>query len=311
VKLVTTLITGLLASAAMLTTADGSATEAPYCGEQGVWIQMLGSGGPELDDNRSAASYLVWLDERAILLVDPGPGSSLRFDEAGARFIDLDAVVFTSTQVDRTVDFPSFIAGSEQAGRTRPLPVLGPDGNASQLSTKELVERLIGPEGAYSILSKYLTFRNPGSYKITVRNIPAAGQRRWSKFGSKDLKLSSVPVHQSDIPSIAWRAEIAGLSIVFTGNFNNQKDVIAHFAKDVDALVVHFAIPENARGKARERHVVPSQIGRIAARANARMVILGYRTSRTLGRESTNRKVLDEHYAGPIVFANELECWGL
>lgn len=272
---------------------------------------MLGSGGPELDDNRSAASYIVWHDERAILLVDPGPGSSLRFDEAGARFVDLDAIVFTSTQADRTIDFPSFIAGSLQTGRAHPLPVLGPDGNESQLSTKELVERLIGPEGAYSDLSEYLTFGNPDGYKITTRNVPATGQRRWSRFGSKDLKLSSVPVNQNDIPSIAWRAEIAGLSIVFTGNFNNEKDVIAEFAKDVDALVVHFAIPENARGKVRRRHVVPSQIGRIAARANARMLILGYRTSRTLGRESANRKVIDEHYAGPIVFANELECWGL
>jgi ribonuclease BN (tRNA processing enzyme) len=189
--------------------------------------------------------------------------------------------------------------------------VLGPDGNERHLSTKELVDRLIGPEGAYRDLSHYLTFDNPNGYRVLGRNVPAAGQRRWARFGSKNLKLSSIPVNQNDIPSIAWRAEIAGFSIVFTGNFNNQKDVISGFARKADALIVHFAIPENARGKIRTRHVVPSQIGRIAARANARMLILGYRTSRTFGLESANRKVLDAHYSGPIVFANELECWGL
>ena len=285
--------------------------EEPYCGDEGVWIQTLGSGGEELNDRRAAASYLVWLDARALLLVDPGPGSSLRFDEAGAAFADLDAIVFTSLLAPRTTDFPSFVAGSRNADRVRPLTVLGPDGDDAYPSTREFVERLIGPGGAYAHLAGYLSFTSPGGYKINARSVPSMGQRRWAGFGTKDLRLSAVPVHHGDVPSLAWRAEIAGRSMVFTGNFNNRNDIVAGFAKDVDALVIHLAIPEFARGEVRERFVRPSQIGRIAQRANARMVFLGHRTTRTLGRESASRAALREHYGGPLVFANELECWGL
>ena len=289
----------------------GAQPREPFCGDEGVWVQTLGSGGEELNDRRSAASYLVWRDDRALLLVDPGPGSSLRFDEAGADFRDLDAIVFTNLLAPRTADFPGFVAGSRNADRVRPLTVLGPDGDDAYPSTREFVERLIGPGGAYSHLAGYLSFASPGGYKINARSVPATGQRRWARFGTKDLSLSAVPVHHGDVPSLAWRVEIAGQSIMFTGNFNNRNDIVAGFAKDVDALVIHLAIPDFARGEVRERFVRPSQIGRIAQRANARMVFLGYRTSRTLGRESASRAAIREHYGGPLVFANELECWGL
>ena len=296
---------------AFAATGADAQPEAPYCGDEGVWIQTLGSGGEELDDGRSAASYLVWLDTRALLLVDPGPGSSLRFDEAGAEFRDLDAIVFTNVLAQRTADFPGFVAGSRNADRVRPLAVLGPDGSDALPSTREFVERLIGPGGAYAHLAGYLSFSSPGGYKINPRSVPATGQRRWAAFGTKDMTLSSVPVHHGDVPSLAWRAEIAGQSVVFTGNFSNRNDVVAGFAKDADALVIHLAIPDFARGEARERFVRPSQIGRIAQRANVRMVFLGHRTSRTLGRESASRAAIEEHYGGPLVFANALECWGL
>ncbi|MCY3843218.1 MAG: MBL fold metallo-hydrolase [Acidobacteria bacterium] len=283
----------------------------PHCGEEGVWIQMLGSGGAELDDRRGAASYLVWLDARAVLLIDPGPGSSVRFDEAGAEFADLDAIVFTNLLAERTADFPGFVAGSFNAERVRPLTVLGPDGDGAYPSTREFVERLIGPGGAYAHLAGYLSFRSPGGYKINARSVPATGQRRWAGFGTKNLSLSAVPVHHGDVPSLAWRAEVAGHSLVFTGNFNNRNDIVADFARDADALVIHLAIPEFARGAVRERFVRPSQIGRIASRANVGSVYLGHRTTRTLGRESASRDALNEHYTGPLVFADELECWGL
>jgi len=56
-----------------------------YCGLEGNWIQILGSGGAELDDRRAGVSYIVWIDGKAKLLVDAGPGTAVRFDEAGAK----------------------------------------------------------------------------------------------------------------------------------------------------------------------------------------------------------------------------------
>jgi ribonuclease BN (tRNA processing enzyme) len=292
-------------------TEESPTDSTPYCGNTGVWIQILGGGGPELNDGMGAASYVLFADNHARLLVDTAPGASVAFDKAGARFADLEAIVFTHLHADHAADFPAFVKGSYFAGRETLLPVLGPDGAGPYPDTVAFVERLIGENGAFAYLSDFLTFKSSGGYKLSVRNVPAAGRREWSSFGSQILQLSAVPVHHGPVPALAWRAQIGGMTVVFTGDFNNQKDLLRGFAKDADALVIHHAVTEGARGEAVDLHVTPSEIGRIAAAANVRMVILGHRMTRTRGLESVSRQAIEAHYNGPLMFANDLECWGL
>jgi ribonuclease BN (tRNA processing enzyme) len=287
------------------------AEDGPYCGDEGVWIQILGSGGPEIDDRAMSSSYVVWLDGKARLIVDTAPGSAAAFDKAGGVFTDIDAIALTHLHVDHSADFPAFIKGSRFLDREEPLTVLGPAGNDSYPDTKTWVSRLIGPSGAYPYLADFLTYKSPGGYKIRPRNVPSTGQRRWSRFGSSNLRLASIPVKHGPVPAIAWRVEIGGLSVVFTGDFSNQKNTVAKFAKDADALVVSHAVPESARGAARDLHALPSQLGRVATQANVRMLILGHRMNRTRGRETQSREAIEAEYEGPVLFANDMECWGL
>ena len=286
------------------------ASEAPYCGDEGVWIQILGAGGPELHDGDAGPSYLLWIDNRARLLINAASGASARFDEAGAKFEDLDAILLSQLSVHHAVDFPAFIDGSRFHSRTRSLPVLGPEGG-SAIGLSTFVERLIGPNGAYPELADFLTVKSRGGYRLSVRGVPATGRRRWAQFGTEELQLAAIPVHHGNVPTLAWRVETQGLSAVFAGDFSNRKNVMAEFAADADALVVSHAEPEHARGEARDRHVTPSQIGRIADQAAARMLILGHRMNRTRGRESQSREAIEANYAGALIFADDLECWGL
>jgi ribonuclease BN (tRNA processing enzyme) len=235
----------------------------------------------------------------------------LRYDESGAEFSDLDAILLTHLHVSHSGDFPAFVEGSANAGRERPLPVFGPAGSDDYLDTESFIGRLIGPMGAYAYLADFLTYRSSGGYKVSPRNVPATGRRRWSRFGNEYLRLSAIPVQHGNVPTIAWRADIGDQSVVFAGDFNNAKGVISDFAKNADALVVSHAIPESARGDAREQYAPPSQIGKVAAAANVRMLILGHRTNRTRGLESMSRAAIEEHYTDPLIFANDLECWGL
>lgn len=281
----------------------------PYCGNEGVWVQILGSGGPELDDRSAGASYVVFADNRARLLVDMAPGSSVNFDDAGASFADLDAAVFTKLLADHASDFPAYIAGSYFSGRERPLPLFGPDGSDRFPGTRTFAERLIGEEGAFPYLSEYLSFRG-ASYRLSIREIAATGRQRWAGFGSDEFQLSAIPVHHGGVPGLAWRADFADTAIVFTGDFSNQKDVIAEFAEGAEVLVIHHAIPESARGEDLDLHVRPSDIGRIADRAGVSTVILGQRMQRTRGVETLTRQAITEHFDGSLIFANEQECWG-
>ncbi|MYF28045.1 MAG: MBL fold metallo-hydrolase [Gammaproteobacteria bacterium] len=294
----------------MLLPMVSSAQDAAYCGDEGVWLQILGSGGSDITDQRSAASYVVWHGEHARLMVDTGSGSALRFDEAGADFADLDAIVYTRLQAYNTVDLPSLLEGSLRSGRERVLPVLGPaDPNGE--STSAFIDRLIGPEGAYPYLSRFLGVDSPGGFRISVRDVMAIGTRRWAEFGTDNLKLAAIPVHHGGLPALAWRVEIDDYSVVFAGGFSNQKGTVAKFAEEADALVVHHAISESARGRIRDLYSRPSELGRIATDAKVRMLVLGHRTTRTLGMETINTGAIREQYTGPLIFGDELECWGL
>jgi hypothetical protein len=81
----------------------GSRTGAQVgCGPSGVALQVLGSGGPELQDKRASTSYLVWRNGVPRVLVDSGGGSALRFGESGATMSDLDVILLTHLHVDHS-----------------------------------------------------------------------------------------------------------------------------------------------------------------------------------------------------------------
>lgn len=314
IRLTQLLVASMFACTASPTFAANTDSKGNYCGMEGNWIQILGSGGAELDDRRAGVSYIVWMDGKAKLLVDAGPGTTVRFDESGAKLEDLDAVIFTQMQAAHSADLIDFIAGAQLGRRERPLPVYGPAGNDVMPSTSEVVNRLIGPGGAYPLLADFLTYKT-GGFRVKAHNVGATGKRPGTRFTNEHMRLSTVPVNHGPIPALAWRVQLTraegNQSIVFTGDFNNRKNLIPEFAKDSDALVVSHTIPEVARGAARDLHLLPSQIGRIAKQANVRMVILGQRMNRTRGRESQTREAIESNYEGPLLYANELECWGL
>ena len=140
------------------------------CGDTGVWVQILGAGGPEIDDRQGGPSYLVWNDGKARLLVDTGPGASVAFDQAEANFADLQAIAFTHLHVDHSADFPGFIKGSYFLDRTEPLIVLGPDSNNPDYpDTETFINRLIGPDGAYAYLKDFLTYKSSGGYRVRAQ----------------------------------------------------------------------------------------------------------------------------------------------
>src|SRR5215472_5663667 len=103
--------------------ATAAAAAGTTCSGRGVEVQVLGSGGPEVEDKRASSSYLVWQDHRARILIDSGGGSALRFGQAGAHVAQLDAILFTHLHVDHSADFPALIKSSYFAERTPPLPV--------------------------------------------------------------------------------------------------------------------------------------------------------------------------------------------
>src|SRR5215472_10650141 len=163
---------------------------AQSCGAQGVAVQVLGSGGPELQDKRGSSSYLLWEDGQAKAVIDAGGGSALRFGESGAQMSQLDVLLFTHFHVDHSGDFSALIKSSWFEDRKRPLPIYGPPGNDFMPSTTEFVDDFFGDRGAYRYLSELLVPNEQGSYKLQPHNV-VAGSTPVDVFRSSDLSASA------------------------------------------------------------------------------------------------------------------------
>ncbi len=288
-----------------------SSAGAQSCGSQGVAVQVLGSGGPELQDKRASSSYLVWENGQARVLVDAGGGSALRFGESGAQMSQLDVILFTHFHVDHSGDFPVLIKSSWFEDRKRPLPIYGPLGNDFMPSTTEFVSDLFGDRrGVYRYLSELLVPGEQGSYRMQPHNV-AGSVNPVTAFRSGDLAVSSVRVIHGAVPALAWRIEIAGKRIVFSGDTNGNGEALARLAADADLFVAHNAVPEGVTGVERNLHMPPSVIGQIAADAKVKHLVLSHRMLRTLGKEDQTLSEIKKRFSGPVEFANDLDCFSL
>lgn len=279
----------------------------PACGEDGLWLQVLGSGGPELDDGRSSSGYLVWHDGKASVLVDLGSGSMARFEQAGARVTDLDAVLLSHFHADHSNDLAALVKGSWFTPRSRDLPLYGPSGNERMPGAEEFVQALLGPAGAWRYLSGYLD--GSENYRLSVHQLPALGTAQAEFTLGPDLALAAVPVHHGPLPALAWRVRAAGAVIAFSGDMSGRNGTLPTLAREADILVAHHAIPEGAGDSARALHMPPSVIGHIAAEARVRQLVLSHRMNRSLGREEETLALIRKSYDGPVHFADDLQCF--
>jgi ribonuclease BN (tRNA processing enzyme) len=274
-------------------------------------VQVLGSGGPELKDKRASSSYLIWDNGHARVIVDAGGGSALRFGESGAQMSDVDVMLFSHFHIDHSGDFPALVFSSWFGNRTRPLPVYGPPGNEYMPSTTEFVHDLFSdPHGAWRYLSEMVDPGQTDSYKLQPHDV-VAGSTPLVVLRNGDMALYAVRVIHGAFPALAWRVQMGGKRIVFSGDTNGDGDGLTQLALNADLFVAHNAVPEGATGVERRLHMPPSVIGVTAANAHVRQLVLSHRMLRTLGSEKENqtREEIRLHYGGPLALSNDLDCY--
>ncbi len=315
------LIAACLTLSCLAALADEGGPETTVtCDSPGIHLQVLGSGGPELQDRRASSSYLVWIDGNARVLVDIGGGAALRFGESGAVVADLDVILLTHLHADHTSDLPALVKSSWFEQRTRPLPIYGPTGNRIMPSTVAFVRALFdSTRGAYRYLGPFLSPLSEETYKLEPHNVRdrqskfvperRRGDNVVEVFRNDRIIVRGIRVAHGQIPAIAWRIEAKGKAIVFGGDMNGTSGNLEKLARGAALLVAHNAVPEGASGVGRELHMPPSVIGRIARDAGVKDLVLSHRMLRTLGKEDETREEIRKKYAGPITFANDLDCF--
>ena len=284
---------------------SASAVAEDTCGN--VSLQILGEGGPEINDGLASSSYLVWVNKKARVLVDAGGGSSLNFEKSMADFNDLSVILFTHLHVDHTAALAVYLKAGYFTNRQNNLPLYGPDEGGDFPSTENFVKALISDKQAsvYPYLSDNLYQQSTTDFLLLPRTVKA-DKKVWLEKINDELIIKAIAVEHGPVPALAWRVEVAGCSITFSGDMNGSTDHLTELAHNTDILLAHNAISQQANSYAKKLHMTPLKIGEIAAASAAKKLVLSHFMLRTLDIKRQSRELIRQSYQGEIIEAKAL-----
>jgi ribonuclease Z len=268
-------------------------------------IVLLGTGCPQCDPARRGPSNLV--RARGLqFLVDCGSGVTQRLVEAGGRGADIDALFLTHLHTDHVVDFYQLVISSWHQGRARSQRVFGPPG------TKAFVEgtmALFEPERRLRIAHEQRG--SVAAFEIeTVEIAPG------TVFDEGGVRVTAVAVAHAPVRhAFGFVFEADDCKAVFSGDTAFCPALI-EAARDADVLVHECFVHRELQPVPGVRtaatvaavasyHTRSDEVGRVAAQANAKLLVLNHFVPTRFDRNA----VLDEvayDYAGPIAVGEDL-----
>ena len=172
-----------------LTTGAASAWAA--CGDSGVSLQVLGSGGP-LGAGRASAGYLVWVDGESRVMVDAGGGTFVRFHQAGATLADLDLLALSHFHPDHASDLPALLWP-----RGADLLVAGPSGSPGFPSLDDFLGGLFGPDGVFRILN--------GRVTLDAVTVDVGADAPTAVLTEGQVRVRGLGVPHGSVPAVGYR----------------------------------------------------------------------------------------------------------
>jgi ribonuclease BN (tRNA processing enzyme) len=264
-----------------------------------VSVQILGSGGPELD-NRASSGYIVWMDGKSRILVDCGGGTALNFFKSGGQIEDLDAILLTHNHIDHTNDLSVFMKAGFFTNRTKPLSIYGASGSLAFPPVDTFIKRLLGENGAYAYMSDTLT-SNSSSFQI----IPYVLSQKNNTIQKDGYQIHSIGVHHGIVPALAYRIDVDDKRIVFTGDTNNQDHELDILTHNANILIADHAIPQGADKVAKGLHMEPSVIADLASSAKVKHLVLSHIMKRSEPKIDESIAIIKQKYNGNITVAQD------
>jgi ribonuclease BN (tRNA processing enzyme) len=288
-----------------------SSASAQGCDASSVAVQILGSGGPRINQWRASSSYLLWLNGRARLLIDIGGGAHQRFGQSQAKLEDLWMVGISHLHPDHVSDLPAFLWLSHEV-RKEPLKIVGPTGNDAAPDLASFLSRLFDERsGAFPVLGSALggggvrpdTGRaTPGGVRLDVGVIDATTAIPSAVFQRDGTTVMAQRIPHGNMPTLAYRAQIGTVSVVFSSDQNGTDPNFVAFAKGANVLIMHLAVAPGANSPL---HATPEVVGRIAQEAGVGQLIVSHFGLFNLDAAMAEVR---KFYSGPIVIGADMQC---
>ena len=279
--------------------ALSSNASAQSCTGTPLAVQVLGSGGPQIKPDRASSSYLLWVDDKAKVLIDMGGGAFFRFGQARAKFTDLAMMGVSHLHPDHISDLPALLWGGRMV-RKEPLPIVGPSGNDAAPPFPTFLSRLFDDKsGAFEVLGSTLGAQD---FHLAVSTVDATKGEPSTVFDRDGLVVTALGIPHGPMPTLAYRVETGGMSVVFSTDQTGTNPKFVPFAKGANVLIMHLAI---AAGATSPLHAAPAVVGRIAQEAGVGRLIVSH-----IGQFDLDPALaeLKKAYAGPLTVGADLQC---
>jgi Metal-dependent hydrolases of the beta-lactamase superfamily III len=272
-----------------------------------VVIVTLGTGTPQANPHAAGPATAVVVGSR-VFLFDAGDNVERQLAAADMPANGVEAVFFTHLHSDHVLGYPDLIFTSWVAGRRAALKAFGPPGLKAM--TTHLIEAFADD---IEVRTNGLERAMKGGYNVTARET-----RGGVVYDSAGVRVTAFRVPHGAWPvALGYRIAAMGKTIVISGDTKFSDEVMRQ-SKGVDVLVHEVyasskvdpeeTLPSGANWQKYlvSAHTSDVEIGRIAASANPKLVILTHLISMGASDDVMIAAVHSGGYKGRVVVAHDL-----
>ncbi|HKJ71884.1 MAG TPA: MBL fold metallo-hydrolase [Gammaproteobacteria bacterium] len=276
-------------------------------------VRVLGSGGPVMENQRASAGYVFYVDGEPRLLMDAGGGTAVRLGEARVDAAKIDAVMLSHLHIDHSTDLPAILKSAYFQGRgEQPIDVYGPTGGGPYPSVSDWLDGLYAEGsggGIYRYMHLFAKQVAGGVFHVNGHDIDAGlgnpGIR--SVYQGDGVSVQAVPVKHGPAPALAYRVDYRDRSITFSGDLNSDTGNLVDLARGTDVLIydtsLNSDVPKGTPASA--LHSYPAEVGKAAAAAGARTLVLSHLMPPALKQLDQVVATVAEHFDGRILVAHD------
>ena len=323
-KLLLLLFTATLISIAALA-HESMAQTSPAPSKTGTRLITLGTtAGPPPRAHRAQSSNLLIVNG-SLYVVDAGDGVARRLAKAGINVRDIGTIFLTHHHDDHTAGLGTLMSDAWDNQRTQPINVYGPP------RTEDLVKAAV----QYFTISAEIRIADGG------RTVPIAqvffGHDVAPGMVYQDANIKVTAAENTHFEfhkgaaagkykSYSYRFETPGRVIVFTGD-TGPSDAVTELAKGADLLVSEANSVEDRmqllirsgqwqamtsdeqagiKRQMTQGHLSPDVIGKMAARAGVKTVVLTHLTAKPDDDYTSWVSEVKKYFPGQVLIAKDL-----
>ena len=309
-----------------LVAAPGQSLAQPKPAPQGTVLITLGTGGGPLPrPGRAQSSNLLVVNDTPYL-IDAGDGAVRRIARAGYDFRRVGKIFITHPHSDHTNGLATLLNAQWEYARREPTDVYGYG-----------VEALV--KGAIAYLTPNAEVRWSEGKRIKLADVYRGHDvEPGTVYQDANVRVTAVENTHFNFPpddpargkyrSYSYRFQTPDRVIVFTGD-TGPSEALTQLAKGADLLVTEVNVTEevielqkrNGSWQAKtpmeqeawirhmnEEHITPEQVGKMAAAAGVKLVVLTHFTPTVNRNDNYQRFVAatQKSYSGSVVLAKDL-----